>query len=329
MLIKKMFFFLFIINNLIIIQPQLPETKINDVIYQGDNFGNQNITFLINYEVQNSILCEDEIKFNVIFQNSGLVIEYEFEETLTFKGSGKVYAKTPLNKDIEKKYIVTLSFESLSNVAAKKIVRKLIIRRQDEISCLLDYSSSTCNSNNSNYYVSSNKEETAYMQQIKLENSKKYYLHTDNKIDLNKIVFEYKNIYNSKVDLAYEIEETYGVMYLKDKIEGTDILFIEGKGHLIPIKLKVLSKNKYSFELAENFYLDLNSGVMYKNYKPQLVLVKNVFLPYLIKEANFCIEFEEFALTQSKLLISFEIKIMNDLIGKCYNSNYCLRNNWQ
>lgn len=314
--------------NLLIIDNTKKETKINYVKYQGDNFGKDNITFLINYEVGKNESDEDLVDIEIIFKNVGLIVEYTFNDSLILKGSGDVYAITPLNNVLEKDYIVNFNFKSQNSSSNEKIKRILILRKPSKKQCKLSYETNNCISGASNYYVSYENEQIDYLQQIKLYNPKKFYLYFDNKIDLSKIVFEYNNVKKSKRDKNFILKETYGIMYLKNKIIDTDIVYIEGKGHPIAIKTKHIKDNKYTFELVENYYLDLKTGIINQNYNSQRTKVGNIFLPYTDKESQISIEFEDFSLAKNKFIIETQINIGNKLTGKCYNSKYCLRGMW-
>lgn len=153
--------------------------------------------------------------------------------------------------------------------------------------------------------------------EIALISKNKVYYSFDNTLPLDKISFNSNEVDFNKGNAA---------VIIKDRIDEMNIYYNEG--YVLP--LDVHYKNKIiSFSLAHKYYVDLQEGKVYEDYKSDTIYENEIIFPYRDGEYNIQIVLINFFASLDEIEINLKLKTNGMLIGECKVSKYCIRRNFK
>ena len=105
---------------------------------------------------------------------------------------------------------------------------------------------------------------------------------------------------------------------------------IDGANSSVEFNLQLVkTEDGYSFELADDLYVDKQTLLLSSSYKEGYVKTKYIYLPRndMREQSNYDAYFvlEDFGINNDVVFHKFELKATKNIFGDCRNSEYCIQ----
>ena len=254
---------------------------------------------------------EDIVEMSIYFFDEKKEEKYDeyFSSSLLIKGSRTTTAKIPF----EKKDKVFLNIVFISNNLGEVIT--------DIFFPIYKANASVCELSSVYYCESSIPSVIEYKNGEIKEYYDKFFL-----INKGNEFFSFKNyVPLDKLKLSASIwQDVSANLYITEEIEGINLYY--DTGYVVPLIIN-FDDDIITFNLANNYYLDVLNGKTYEDYKEGTIFSNNLLLPYVDNEYDMRVEIGGLE-TFDKVIIDFNIITKGKFYGTCKNSKYCLRRDY-
>ena len=105
---------------------------------------------------------------------------------------------------------------------------------------------------------------------------------------------------------------------------------IDGANSSVAFNLQLIkTEDGYSFELADDLYVDKQTLLLSSSIKEGYVKTKYIYLPRndMREQSNYdaYFVFEDFGINNDVVFHKFELKATKNIFGDCRNSEYCIQ----
>lgn len=282
------------------------ETMIRSISFEASS---DNVVSL-EIEVYSKIRDLIEMKVTFYSKEKLKINEDVFSSTLSVEGKKTTIARIPFI--IEENMFFRLSFYSEN--------KKAIV--EDIYFPIYEAKSFVCNLSNGDYCKGKFPNLVVYKsgvikekyEELFLLDRKLYYTSFNNYLPLDKI----------KISSTIRVDGLSAYLILKEKLKEIDLYYKEE--YKVPLSM-IIDDSIISFQLSNNYYINIIEGSTYEDYKEGTVFSNNILFPYKNKSYDMNIEIED-SISFEKIIIPFNFKTKGDFFGNCNKSKYCVRRNY-
>ena len=284
--------------------------QVEKIEYLTSNYYNNSVHLDIKFKSSG----KDIIQFTIFFYNKdkSLLNNKYYSSSLLIEGNKSTKAIIPV-EFTEKIYLNIVLY---SGTLEKEILDVMFpLYPKEANTCnLSEYQ--TCTSMFPNLIVYQNGEIQETYEHISLVNEKLGFNAFDNLVPVNKI-----RIINN-----LELLDGYSFLILEKELNQFKINYNDK--YIFPLSV-VRKKDILNFEFMDLYYIDPFNGETSENYLKNGVLKNNIMLPYEEEKYVFQIEMRDMFSSFNVVEMEFYVETFGKLIGKCSESKYCFRRNYQ
>ena len=272
---------------------------------------NTNKEDVIELEIELYSNNEDIVEMSIYFYDEKMEDKYDeyFSSSLLIKGSKTTTATIPF----EKKEKVFLNIIFFSNDLAENIA--------DIFFPIYKANVGVCKLSDVYYCQSGAPSVIEYKNGEIKEFYDKFFL-----VNKNNEFYSFRNyIMLDKIKLSASMwQDVSANLYIEEEIEGLNLYY--DSGYVVPLIVN-FEDGIITFNLANNYYLDVLHGKTYEDYKDGTVFSNNILLPYRDNEYDMSIEIDGLE-SFTEVIINFKTKTNGMFYGACKESKYCLRRDY-